>query len=256
MPISNIIDELLPDAQHHTIAPSEQPKGPGATVPPSSPTSPSQSKGYPVVALGGTFDHLHAAHKLLLHLALFLTTRKLIVGVMSDSLLASKSNAELVQPLSERIEGVKAFLTRVQSRDIGTRVGSTQQTREESSDATDQNSSAEAGVELDVLEIHDAYGPTRSDPDIQALVVSRETLSGGEAVNRVRREGGLSELEVYVIDVIAGEAQSDRDSSKVETTDLSGIMDEKALKELKMGSTAIRQWIREHGEGDSTGTQT
>lgn len=36
---------------------------------------------FPVVALGGTFDHLHAGHKILLTMAASLTTRKLIVGV-------------------------------------------------------------------------------------------------------------------------------------------------------------------------------
>ena len=33
----------------------------------------------------------------------------------------------------------------------------------------------------DVVPIHDVYGPTATDPDIQALVVSKETASGGKA---------------------------------------------------------------------------
>lgn len=36
---------------------------------------------YEVSALGGTFDHLHAGHKILLTMAASITTRKLIVGV-------------------------------------------------------------------------------------------------------------------------------------------------------------------------------
>ena len=36
---------------------------------------------FPVVALGGTFDHLHAGHKILLSMAASLASRKLIVGV-------------------------------------------------------------------------------------------------------------------------------------------------------------------------------
>ena len=35
----------------------------------------------PVVALGGTFDHLHAGHKILLSMAAWLSRKKVIVGV-------------------------------------------------------------------------------------------------------------------------------------------------------------------------------
>lgn len=196
----------------------------------------SSTGGYHTTALGGTFDHLHAAHKLLLHLSLFLTTNKLIVGLMTPSLLVSKSNTQLLEPLDERIRKVNDFLRRI---DI-------------------------AGVELDVCEIHDPYGPTAWDGDIQALVVSRETMSGGEAVNKKRREGGLGELDIWVIDVIAAEPEPDSaspagreqgislgdkssgDLATIKTRDLTLETDEGKLKALKMGSTAIRQWIKDH----------
>ena len=184
--------------------------------------------GYPTTALGGTFDHLHAAHKLLLHLSLFLTTKKIIVGLMTPSLLVSKSNSQLLEPLDERIRKVHNFLSRIDvTRTEGTwgKVG--------------------GGVELDVCEIHDPYGPTAWDGDIQALVVSKETVSGGEAVNKKRREGGLGELDIWVIDVIAAEPV---EGSGIKTHDLTTETDEGKLKALKMGSTAIRQWIKDHPE--------
>ena len=179
----------------------------------------SDTSGYATTALGGTFDHLHAAHKLLLHLSLFLTTHKLIVGIMTPSLLQSKSNSQILQSLDERIRTTEDFLLRQ-----GT------------------------NVELDVVEIHDPFGPTAWDGDIQALVVSKETVSGGEAVNQKRKEKGLGILDVWVIDVIAAEPNIG-DSSEgggVKSRDLSNVDDEKELKELKMGSTAIRQWIKDH----------
>lgn len=43
---------------------------------------------YPVVALGGTFDHLHSGHKILLTMAASITSRKLIVGVTGPSPLS------------------------------------------------------------------------------------------------------------------------------------------------------------------------
>lgn len=39
------------------------------------------SQGYPVVVLGGTFDHLHIGHKILLSMAAWITQEKIIVGV-------------------------------------------------------------------------------------------------------------------------------------------------------------------------------
>lgn len=38
-------------------------------------------KTYDVVALGGTFDHLHVGHKVLLTMGIFLAAKKLIIGV-------------------------------------------------------------------------------------------------------------------------------------------------------------------------------
>lgn len=39
---------------------------------------------FPVVALGGTFDHLHAGHKILLTMAAWISSWKVIVGITGD----------------------------------------------------------------------------------------------------------------------------------------------------------------------------
>lgn len=46
---------------------------------------------YPVVALGGTFDHLHAGHKILLSMAAWIAKEKVIVGVTGKLSTYSKS---------------------------------------------------------------------------------------------------------------------------------------------------------------------
>lgn len=168
--------------------------------------------GYAVSAMGGTFDHLHAAHKLLLHMALFATEQRLIIGVMADRLLATKSHADVLEGLDTRLGAATAFLRRC------------------GGDAR--------GVILDVVEIQDALGPTAWDPEISLLVVSKETLSGGEMVNRVRGEKGLSKLDMLAIDVISSEFSADKNS----TVDLSGF-DDAQLKLAKMGSTGIREFL-------------
>jgi pantetheine-phosphate adenylyltransferase len=223
LPILSKLNRVLKAPEEYTVPTSDLDLGSTGTSLEDSINTSSES-GYPTTALGGTFDHLHAAHKLLLHLSLFLTTHKLIVGVMTPSLLKSKSNAPLLQTLDERIQSTKEFLSRQRT-----------------------------GVELDVVEIHDPFGPTAWDGDIQALVVSKETVSGGEAVNKKRKEKGLGKLDVWVIDVIAAEPGIAQSSEKdqgaeggIKIRDLNHVDDEGELKDLKMGSTAIRQWIKDH----------
>jgi hypothetical protein len=51
-------------------------------IDPDSPTAPgSDPPTYPVVAMGGTFDHIHAGHKILLSMAAWIADEKVIVGV-------------------------------------------------------------------------------------------------------------------------------------------------------------------------------
>lgn len=52
---------------------------------------------HPVVALGGTFDHLHAGHKLFLSMAAWIANEKIIVGVTCTSLVFTSTYAALMQ---------------------------------------------------------------------------------------------------------------------------------------------------------------
>lgn len=76
---------------------------------------------------------------------------KLIVGITSDSLLVKKPNPHLIEPIDVRMQHVRNFL-----------------------------SLFKPGLELDTPELKDVYGPTGYDPNVQALVVSKETVKGGE----------------------------------------------------------------------------
>lgn len=170
---------------------------------PGSPTLPgSDPPTYPVVALGGTFDHLHAGHKILLSMAAWIADEKVIVGVTDDALLTKKANREVLESLPERIRVVRQFMELFKP-----------------------------SLVYDIVPIQDVYGPTGSDPNIQALVVSKETASGGKAVDKFREEKGFPPLKTFVIDVIS------HNSSQVE------VEDAEALKQAKMSSTYIRQWI-------------
>ena len=65
------------------------------------------------MAVGGTFDRLHAGHRLLLAASALAAERRLFVGITGDKLLSSKRHAELLQPFEERAAAAVAFARRV-----------------------------------------------------------------------------------------------------------------------------------------------
>ncbi|KAF7778526.1 hypothetical protein Agabi119p4_2871 [Agaricus bisporus var. burnettii] len=160
------------------------------------------SRMYPVTAMGGTFDHLHAGHKILLSMAAWITSEKLIVGMTDDTLLRNKVNRHVMEDLAQRSRRVRAFLEFFKPNLV-----------------------------YDIVPINDVYGPTGWDPNIQALVVSKETLNGAAEIDKRREALHLPPLETFVIDVISAT------SSNLDSQDAAW------LKGAKLSSTFIRQWI-------------
>ena len=76
------IDRLVPKTCKIVWVPlSEDPDQFQPQVVPLKSVDPSAPMFYPVVALGGTFDHLHAGHKILLSMGAWIAKEKLIVGI-------------------------------------------------------------------------------------------------------------------------------------------------------------------------------
>lgn len=74
-----------------------------------------------------------------------------------DALLQKKANKHVMESIHTRIAHVRAFLQLFRP-----------------------------GIEYQTVSIDDVYGPTATDPDIQALVVSRETISGAQSSESLR----------------------------------------------------------------------
>ena len=68
---------------------------------------------YDSVCMGGTFDHMHLGHRLLLTQACLVTRNVLHCGVTSDTLLTKKAYASYIEPYQERLQNVKQFLDRL-----------------------------------------------------------------------------------------------------------------------------------------------
>ena len=126
----------------------------------------------------------------------------------------------------------------------------------------------------EVVALKDVYGPTASDPEISALVVSRESAAGGQAskpsvdryepltvahaprsVDTIRAERGLPKLQTYVIDVVSGNhSLPTGESSENPPTLLDSAETSDRVKEMKLGSTYIRKWLAEKAQQGKGGT--
>ena len=196
-----------------------------------------QTLTYPAVCLGGTFDYLHPGHKLLLTAgALLLQVPRrgdpvppcrYIIGITGDEMLRNKKFAEYVQTWEERARNVLFFLAPLLELSPRGWKDSTVP-RIEGKDGDFTATFRDGTIQVQCVRIQDAFGPTITVEDIQALVVSAETRSGGQAVNEKRTEKGWHALEVFEVDVLDAEE----------------VLDEPTKTEnfaSKISSTAIRQ---------------
>ncbi|GJQ12752.1 hypothetical protein GpartN1_g4543.t1 [Galdieria partita] len=133
------------------------------------------SAPYEVVAVGGTFDRLHAGHRLLLSVAAWNCRRHLRIGVTGPSLLANKQWKELIEPFEQRVAQVVQFVKSIRPHSLC----------------------------VTAVELNDVEGPTIEDGSIQALVVSEETYAHSQSVNPKRMERGLKPLDILSVNVLS-----------------------------------------------------
>jgi phosphopantetheine adenylyltransferase len=191
------------------------------------------------VAVGGTFDHLHAGHKLLLtatvlaidppappHSSQPLTVT---IGTTGDELLVNKKFAEYLETWEERWEGVWRFLRSiVDFNPPDRRTVHIERTSNPGPNGKYVIVTISPALSFRFVQIADPFGPTITDQAITSLVVSKETRSGGKAVNDEREKKGWAPLEVFEVDVLeledepaAGNQQaSENFDSKISSTEI------------------------------------
>ncbi|CEJ88439.1 hypothetical protein VHEMI04723 [[Torrubiella] hemipterigena] len=199
---------------------------------------------YGVVCLGGTFDHLHPGHKLLLHaVALLLQIPEagkspepsvIVIGISVDDLLKKKKYAEQLESWDVRALNVLRFLATVLGSSPTTATITT--TKKDISSAELHASFRDGTVLVRCVELQDPFGPTTEEESIEAIVVSGETRSGGSAINDRRTAKDWASLAVYEIDVLDASGTVDGDTRATDNF------------ASKLSSTAIRQRIFESNQ--------
>lgn len=178
------------------------------------------------VAVGGTFDHLHVGHKLLLSMtALVLGLaeplgtgqhRSITVGITGDKLLEKKKFPDFLQDWHQRQTAVQTFLEAFLvvkaplHHESSVQDGNTKLAKQRV-----VSSSWLSGLVVRYVEIFDAFGPTIEDEKISALILSAETRAGGKAVNEKRAEKGWPMLDIFEVDVLDFSSK-DASASKVD----------------------------------------
>lgn len=122
--------------------------------------------------IGGTFDNFHKGHEELLRVA-FEISDYVVIGISSDQ-FAQRFRTGEVESFKMRSDVVKHF-------------------------------SDQFGKEYKTLEINDFYGPSTTDPDLKAIVVSEETSLRAKEINAVRVKKGLNKLIVVEIPFVLSE---------------------------------------------------
>ncbi|KAF2210883.1 hypothetical protein CERZMDRAFT_44470 [Cercospora zeae-maydis SCOH1-5] len=196
------------------------------------------------VAVGGTWDHLHMGHKLLITMTMFAVDvqdgsreRSATIGITGDQLLVNKKHANLVESWIDRQKAVATFFNAIV--DFSTPASRGQRHASIQDDPGPNGKSIDihypSGLVVRCTEIQDAFGPTITKQEISALVLSAETRAGGKAVNDKRREQGWEELDIFEVDVLDTE----------EGGEGSGVQ---AGFDSKISSTAIREKLARKGK--------
>jgi phosphopantetheine adenylyltransferase / dephospho-CoA kinase len=85
-------------------------------------------------------------------------------------------------------------------------------------EVTDFLNDIDSTLQYEVVPIQDPFGPTATDPNMDLIVVSTETLRGGQKVNELRTKNNLNQLEIYSIDLVEFKPMSEVLETKVSSS--------------------------------------
>ena len=140
-------------------------------------------------AVGGTFNPLHDGHIALLRKAVELSRGgELLIGLTSDEMTRKKDHE--VDDYNTRLNDVMKFIKTL-------------------------------GIIPTIVRLDDPYGPTIRE-DFDYLVVSPETHPSGLMINMIRKEKGLCQLNIVLVDYVLADDGLPISSTRVWNGEIDG----------------------------------
>lgn len=127
------------------------------------------------VVIGGTFYKLHKGHRALIKKALEVG-ELILIGLTTDEMAKKMIKGHSVGGFEERKRGLEKFFREVKALD-----------------------------RVQIFPINDPYGPTLVIEDLDAIVVSPETVKRAREINSLRQKNGLKPLKIVVIKMVLAE---------------------------------------------------
>ena len=129
---------------------------------------------YRHAGIGGTFDHFHAGHELLIRTA-FNKAEYVSIGIATDDFIQGKDLPNSIQPYNEREKSLKSFLT------VNNLIG-----------------------RANIFPLTDIFGTAITDQTIDTLIVTKETKPNALHINEIRKKYNMIPCRIITIPYIKG----------------------------------------------------
>ena len=144
---------------------------------------------YETVATGGTYDHVHKGHLAMLTKS-FEVGDRVVIGVTSDA-FALKEGKRPDQKYDERIRALEALIH-----------------------------AKFPGRKYLIAKLDDYYGPGITSPEVQAIVVSRETAKRVPIANAARAAKGFAPLDIVIVDYVLADDRQPISSTRIRSGEI------------------------------------
>ena len=140
--------------------------------------------------MGGTFDILHAGHKALLQRALE-AGDIVLIGLTTDARASKSRNKTQINTYNIRLANLQDLLKSMKSLD-----------------------------RFQIVPLENDWGPSVVDEDFEAIIVSDETKSTAQKINKIRSAEGKSELEIVIVPMIKAQDENRISSSRIRNKEI------------------------------------
>ena len=144
---------------------------------------------FDLVAMGGTFDIIHAGHIALLNKS-FSISSKVIIGLSSDQ-LATKRGKNVSNDYSKRLLSLK--------------------------DVIEKNF---PNSPYEISKLENDFGPAIIEGSVKALVASEETGGKGVELNELRAERNLPPVEIVIVPMILAKDGKAISSTRIKNSEI------------------------------------